>query len=311
MARLMDNMTFPAGFHQHNHLSQNYNAYIWSSSSKNIHIWSSFSRGKSSIPGWVRPLTLALLGSLSNSMWSRCVCVCVCFYTGPVGVIVKLYVKQVYLCLCFVFVFAFVFVSVSVFVFKPVLLGSLSNSMSSKSGKEGEFTSLDFIACWNQSLVQVYDFYFQELREPFLKGMQAKMASIKSEVNGFKVLNKKNVICFRFVPQMCFCSGGCDGVQVEWRYVGSTGRFTTSLKPQIQSHILHKSNGLEKQNDNIFLKQVFWLTEEWASVAALRCFFIIQHVMSCFCCSKNDSFKSKTICTFHHIWPYKYFQAAL
>ena len=30
------------------------------------------------------------------------------------------------------------------------------------------------------------DLYFQELREPFLQGMQAKMASIKSEVKGFQ-----------------------------------------------------------------------------------------------------------------------------
>ena len=38
----------------------------------------------------------------------------------------------------------------------------------------------------------MYDFHFQELREPFLKGMQAKMASIKSEVKGFSSIEQNN-----------------------------------------------------------------------------------------------------------------------
>ena len=69
-----------------------------------------------------------------------------------------------------------------------------------------------------------------------------------------KFCTKSFFICFpfeaKFVPEICFCSGRCDGVQAEWRYVGSTGRFTTSLKPQMQSDI----SLLEKKNNDIFLK---------------------------------------------------------
>ena len=54
----------------------------------------------------------------------------------------------------------------------------------------------------------MYDFYFQELREPFLKGMQAKMASIKSEVNGFKVLNKKMSSVFDLCHKCVFVQEG-------------------------------------------------------------------------------------------------------